>query len=42
MAGRLATLYGHSLALLTDLYQLSMAAGYFHSGMAEREGRCST
>lgn len=25
-----------SLALLTDLYQLTMAAGYWHSGLAER------
>ena len=23
--------------LLTDLYQLTMAAGYFHAGKAERE-----
>jgi nicotinate phosphoribosyltransferase len=26
----------HSLSLLTDLYQLTMAAGYFKSGMSER------
>ncbi len=26
-----------SQALLTDLYQLTMASGYFHAGMAERE-----
>ncbi|HEY8750040.1 MAG TPA: nicotinate phosphoribosyltransferase [Tepidisphaeraceae bacterium] len=30
-------LYGHSLALLTDLYQLTMAYGYWKLGMAERE-----
>ena len=30
-------LYGHSLALLTDLYQLTMAYGYWRSGMAQRE-----
>ena len=30
-------LYGGSLALLTDLYQLSMAAGYWKTGAAERE-----
>jgi nicotinate phosphoribosyltransferase len=29
--------YGGSLALLTDLYQLTMAAGYWKSGVAERE-----
>ncbi|WP_428265801.1 nicotinate phosphoribosyltransferase [Haliangium sp.] len=28
---------GHSLALLTDLYQLTMAYGYWRSGMAERQ-----
>ncbi|MES2707581.1 MAG: nicotinate phosphoribosyltransferase [Verrucomicrobiota bacterium] len=27
----------HHTPLLTDLYQLSMAAGYFHAGRAERE-----
>lgn len=27
----------HNTPLLTDLYQLTMAAGYFHAGMAERE-----
>ena len=26
-----------SLALLTDLYQLTMACGYWRSGIAERE-----
>ena len=30
-------LYGGSLALLTDLYQLSMAAGYWKTGAADRE-----
>ena len=30
-------LYGHSLALLTDLYQLTMAYGYWKLGMADRE-----
>jgi nicotinate phosphoribosyltransferase len=29
--------YGGSLALLTDLYQLSMAAGYWKTGASERE-----
>src|SRR3982751_524244 len=29
--------YGISLALLTDLYQLTMAFGYWKNGMAERE-----
>jgi nicotinate phosphoribosyltransferase len=29
--------YGGSLALLTDLYQLTMACGYWKSGVAERE-----
>jgi nicotinate phosphoribosyltransferase len=33
----LRTLYRHSLALLTDLYQLTMAYGYWKSGLAERE-----
>ena len=31
-------LYGGSLALLTDLYQITMAQGYFKSQMHEREG----
>jgi len=35
--GALKQLYGHSLALLTDLYQLTMAYGYWKSGVAERE-----
>jgi nicotinate phosphoribosyltransferase len=30
-------LYGGSLALLTDLYQLTMACGYWKAGAAERE-----
>ena len=29
--------YGGSLALLTDLYQLTMACGYWKAGVAERE-----
>ena len=29
-------LYGHSLSLLTDLYQLTMAYGYWKLGMADR------
>ncbi len=29
--------YGQSLALLTDLYELTMAYGYWKSGMADRE-----
>jgi len=29
--------YGQSLALLTDLYQLTMAYGYWKSGLADRE-----
>ncbi len=29
--------YGQSLALLTDLYQLTMAQGYWREGLAERE-----
>lgn len=33
----LASLYGHSLALLTDLYQLTMAYGYWKSGLADSE-----
>ena len=32
-----APLYGSSLALLTDLYQLTMAHGYWKSGTAEKE-----
>ncbi len=30
-------LYRHSLALLTDLYQLTMAYGYWKEGLADRE-----
>src|SRR3954467_8975630 len=33
----LPALYRHSLALLTDLYQLTMAYGYWKLGRAERE-----
>ena len=33
----LIELYRHSLALLTDLYQLTMAYGYWKSGTAEKE-----
>ena len=33
----LSTLYRHSLALLTDLYQLTMAYGYWKAGRHERE-----
>ncbi len=33
----LPQLYRHSLALLTDLYQLTMAYGYWKTGVAERE-----
>ena len=32
----LSTLYRHSLTLLTDLYQLTMASGYHKLGMADR------
>jgi nicotinate phosphoribosyltransferase len=31
------SLYGQSLALLTDLYEITMACGYWKSGMAEQE-----
>ena len=34
---RLSRLYRPSLALLTDLYELTMACGYWKSGTAERE-----
>ncbi|MFP6576349.1 MAG: nicotinate phosphoribosyltransferase, partial [Pirellulaceae bacterium] len=30
-------LYRHSLSLVTDLYQLTMAAGYWQHGLADRE-----
>lgn len=33
----LAQLYRHSLALLTDLYQLTMAYAYWKNGLADRE-----
>jgi nicotinate phosphoribosyltransferase len=33
----LPSLYRHSLALLTDLYQLTMAYAYWKNGLAERE-----
>ncbi len=33
----LSNLYRHPLTLLTDLYQLTMAYGYWKSGLAERE-----
>jgi len=33
----LPDIYKHSLALLTDLYQLTMAYGYWKNGIAERE-----
>ena len=33
----LGDLYGHSLALLTDLYQLTMAYGYWKTGAQDRE-----
>ena len=35
--GPLTRIYGHSLALLTDLYQLTMAYGYWKLGRADRE-----
>jgi nicotinate phosphoribosyltransferase len=35
--GHLTQLYGGSLSLLTDLYQLTMAYGYWKEGVAERE-----
>ena len=35
--GILNQLYGHSLGLLTDLYQLTMAYGYWKVGMREKE-----
>ncbi len=35
--GILSQLYRHSLALLTDLYQLTMAYGYWKSGACEKE-----
>src|SRR5678815_5358582 len=35
--GTLTQIYRHSLALLTDLYQLTMAYGYWKLGRAEQE-----
>src|ERR1700748_549617 len=35
--GGLDSLYGGSLALLTDLYQLTMACGYWKAGTVDRE-----
>lgn len=35
--GVLSSLYGTSLSLLTDLYQLTMAYGYYKNGMKNRE-----
>src|SRR3954470_24227618 len=37
MTDGLDNVYGGSLALLTDLYQLTMACGYWKAGVAERE-----
>jgi nicotinate phosphoribosyltransferase len=37
MTDGLDSVYGGSLALLTDLYQLTMAAGYWKAGLSERE-----
>ena len=37
MTDGLDGVYGGSLALLTDLYQLTMACGYWKAGVAERE-----
>src|SRR3954471_22513584 len=37
MTDGLDDMYGGSLALLTDLYQLTMACGYWKAGTAERE-----
>src|SRR3954463_5113916 len=37
MTDGLDGVYGGSLALLTDLYQLTMACGYWKAGDAERE-----
>lgn len=36
-ATTLSSLYGTSLSLLTDLYQLTMAYGYWKQGLAEQE-----
>src|SRR5215213_806839 len=37
MTDGLQGVYGGSLALLTDLYQLTMACGYWKAGLSERE-----
>jgi nicotinate phosphoribosyltransferase len=37
MTDYIGDVYGSSLALLTDLYQLTMAAGYWKTGVSERE-----
>src|SRR5262245_19026301 len=37
MTDGIQDVYASSLALLTDLYQLTMAAGYWKSGVSERE-----
>jgi nicotinate phosphoribosyltransferase len=37
MTDGLDAVYGGSLALLTDLYQLTMACGYWKAGLSERE-----
>src|SRR5574341_909069 len=37
MTDGLDGVYGGSLALLTDLYQLTMACGYWKAGQSERE-----
>jgi nicotinate phosphoribosyltransferase len=37
MSDKLDEIYGGSLALLTDLYQLTMACGYWKAGHSERE-----
>ncbi len=37
MTDGLDDVYGGSLALLTDLYQLTMACGYWKAGLSERE-----
>ena len=35
--GTLGRLYGHSLALLTDQYQLTMANGYWKAGIHDHD-----
>ena len=37
MTDGLDDVYGGSLALVTDLYQLTMACGYWKAGHSERE-----